>query len=62
MKLNDPTADVDTCHKLTRVEGLRQVVIGPSSEPFYYVFFVGVAGEQNEMRVEALKVATYTPA
>jgi hypothetical protein len=62
MKINDPAAHLDTCHKLTRMKGLRQVVIGPGSKPFYYLFFVGVAREQDEMRVETLEVATYEPA
>jgi len=37
MKINDPAAYLDTCHKLTRMKGLRQVVIGPGSKPFYYL-------------------------
>jgi hypothetical protein len=55
MKINDPTVHINMCHKLTCMEGLRQVVIGPSDEPFDYLFFVGVGGEQNGMRLEPWK-------
>jgi hypothetical protein len=44
------------------MKGPCQVIVGSSRKPLNDLCFFGIASKQDEVRVEALEVATFAPA